>query len=417
MDSSGQDDMVLTGGESDPQAPRSGKVDIVAGGLDASVPTGAHRDEPVPVPRFPHTHPPAITVGANQLRIYSCGTELYDAMLAAIDEARESIYLESFIWKDDTVGRAFKERLAARAAAGVAVYVIFDGFGNTVVRRAFKSFPAPIHALEYQAIRRPWHVFDLRRYGTDHRKLLVVDGRVGFLGGYNLGTLYRTEWRDTHLRVEGPAGADLAHAFVDFWNAHGPRRARIIQRAPRQFDATIQLWGNDALRLTFPIRNMYIAAFARAERHILLTNAYFLPDHVLLSGLAAAARRGVDVRVLVPWESNHALVDWVARGYFEACLHAGIRVYGYRGAMLHAKTCTIDGAWTTIGTANLDRLSGVGNFELNAEIHSTELARQMDDLFATDLTTAMEVTRADWARRPWLSRLSERLLAPLRFLL
>ncbi|HEY7779530.1 MAG TPA: phospholipase D-like domain-containing protein, partial [Ktedonobacterales bacterium] len=99
------------------------------------------------------------------------------------------------------------------------------------------------------------------------------------------------------------------------------------------------------------------------------------------------------------------------------CLHAGIRVYGYRGAMLHAKTCTIDGAWTTIGTANLDRLSGVGNFELNAEIHSTELARQMDDLFATDLTTAMEVTRADWARRPWLSRLSERLLAPLRFLL
>lgn len=387
--------------------------------LPADLPASAlaHHDEPAPTPRFPHLHLPAIEEGANHLQIYTCGSALYDAMLAAIDGARERIYLESFIWKDDAVGQGFKERLARKAAEGVAVYVIFDGFGNTVVPRAFKTFPAPIHALEYEAIRRPWHLLDPRRYGTNHRKLLVVDGRIGFLGGYNLGSLYRTEWRDTHLGVEGPAAADLAHAFVHFWNAHSPRRDRIRRREPRQFVSAIQLWSNDALRLTFPIRNMYIAALDRAERQILLTNAYFLPDHVLLAALKAAATRGVDVQVMIPWRSNHAVVDWVARGYFETCLRAGIRVFGYQDMMLHAKTCTIDGQWSTIGTANLDRLSAVGNYELNAEIYSEQVARQMTAIFACDRTNTHELTLAKWARRSWRARLSERLLAPLRFLL
>lgn len=222
----------------------------------------------MPVPRFAHLHPPAVALGANRLQVYTCGSALYDAMLAAIDSARESVYIESFIWKDDAVGREFKDRLACTVAAGVAVYIIFDGFGNTVVPRAFKTFLPPIHALEYQAIRRPWHALDPRRYATDHRKLLVVDGHIGFLGGFNLGALYRIAWRDTHLRIEGPAAADLANKFAQFWNAHGPRHERIERirrREPRRFDPAIHLWGNDALWLTFPIRNMYIAAFERAE--------------------------------------------------------------------------------------------------------------------------------------------------------
>lgn len=390
--------------------------EIVTGTSIPSAP--AHHDEPEPTPRFPHQHLPPVAVGANRLQLYTCGSTVYDAMLAAVDGAQERIYLESYIWKDDTVGREFKERLARKAAAGVNVYVIFDGFGNTVVPRTFKTtFPPPIHVLEYQAIRRPWHALDPRRYVTDHRKLLVVDGRIGFLGGYNLGSLYRTEWRDTHFAVDGPAAADLAHAFTNFWNAHGPRRDHIRGREPRRFQAEIQLWGNDALRLTFPIRNMYLAAFDQAERQILLTNAYFLPDHALLTTLQAAARRGVDVQVMVPWHSNHTLVDWVARGYFEAYLRAGVRVFAYQGAMLHAKTCTIDGQWTTIGTANLDRLSGVGNYELNAEIYSESVAGQMTSIFMCDRTAAHEVNLAEWARRPWHTRVSERLLAPLRYFL
>lgn len=121
--------------------------------------------------------------------------------------------------------------------------------------------------------------------------------------------------------------------------------------------------------------------------------------------------------MLVPWRSNHAVVDWVARGYFEAYLRAGIHIFSYRGAMLHANTCTIDGRWTTIGSADLDRLSGVGNYEINAEAYSARLAQQMAAIFACDQSDAVELTLADWVRRPWMTRVSERVLAPLRLVL
>ena len=242
---------------------------------------------------FPHQRVPPIPVGENHLQLYTCGRELFDAMLAAIDAAEESIFLETFIWKGDEAGSAFKEHLARKAQQGVEVHVIFDGFGNLVVPRAFKRFPPEISALEYQPIRRPWHLLDPRRYALDHRKLLVVDGRVAFIGGYNLGSLYATAWRDTHLRLEGPAGAALAHEFISFWNEHCPPAACITRHYPRRFDPLIVPQDNDALRLAFPIRDMYIAAIDRAEHRILLTNAYFVPDHILRHALiaAAAARR------------------------------------------------------------------------------------------------------------------------------
>jgi cardiolipin synthase len=362
---------------------------------------------------FPHAQLPETLVGESRLQVYGYGRELYDAMLSAIDSAQESIYLETFIWKGDAVGRAFKARLAHKAAAGVDVYVIFDGFANLVVPPAFKRFPPAVHALQYRPIRRPWHLLDPRRYALEHRKLLVVDGHVAFVGGYNLGSLYATTWRDTHLRIAGPAAAQFAQLFVAFWNRHGANHQRIVRHYPQQFDPLIVPRHTDPLRLTFPIRSMYIAAIDRAEQRILLTNAYFVPDHILLDALKAAAERGVDVQVLLPWISNHAAADWLARGYFTDCLRAGIRIFAYK-AMIHAKTCTIDGQWSTIGTANLDRLSSVGNYEINVEIYSAELARHMEILFARDRVNATELTLAGWSARPWYVKLSERILAPLR---
>ena len=141
-----------------------------------------------------------------------------------------------------------------------------------------------------------------------------------------------------------------------------------------------------------------------------------VPDGALLDALRAAAKRGVDVRVLVPWISNHVVVDWLTRGYFTVCLKAGIRVFGYQD-MLHAKTCTIDGQWSTIGTANLDRLSAVGNYEINVEVYSEALARQMEELFKCDMRHAFTLTLEEWLRRPWYTRLGERILAPLRWFL
>lgn len=158
---------------------------------------------------------------------------------------------------------------------------------------------------------------------------------------------------------------------------------------------------------------MYIQAIDKAEETIQLTDAYFVPDHALIDSLKAAAQRGVNVQVLVPWTSNHIIADWLARGNFTECLKAGIHVFGYRH-MLHAKTCTIDGQWSTIGTANLDRLSSVGNYEINVEVYSETLAQQMEELFKSDLTNAVELQLGQWSNRPWYMKLSERILYPLR---
>ncbi|GAC1393096.1 MAG: phospholipase D-like domain-containing protein [Ktedonobacteraceae bacterium] len=365
---------------------------------------------------FPHPNLNEVHVGDNTVQLYDYGQYLYDAMLAAIDSAKESIYLETFIWKDDKIGQEFKAHLSKKAAQGVEVYVVFDSFGNAVVSKHFKKFPPTIHTLQYQAMRRPWHVFDPRRYALEHRKLLIVDGYTSFIGGYNIGSLYATTWRDTHLRIQGPAAADLAHSFVEFWNQHDISRVRITRHYPRRFDALITVGGTNALQLMFPIRDMYIRAIDQAEKKIRLTNAYFVPDGVLFDALVAAARRDVDVQIIVPWISNHIVVDWLARGYFTQCLQAGIKVFGYRH-MLHAKTCTIDGQWSTIGTANLDRLSAVGNYEINVEVYSETLAHQMEQLFLSDTTDALELKLDEWLNRPWYAMLGERILAPLRSLM
>lgn len=367
--------------------------------------------------RFPHMDLPEVFVEDNRIKIFDYGADLYEAMLEAISSAEEYIFIESYIWKADAMGEEFKRRLTEKAHEGVRVYVIFDEFGNLVVPEVFKHFPPEIHTLRFKPINRPWHIVDPRRYALDHRKALVVDGRIAFTGGYNIGKLYAEHWRDTHLRIIGSAAVDLADSFADFWNGHAPRSERIALRFPLRFDPTIALRDNNALRLTFPIRDMYISAINRAQKHILLTNAYFIPDHILLESLIDAADRGVQVHILLPWTSNHILADWAARGYFHTCLRAGIHIWGYRNAMVHAKTCTIDDEWSTIGSANLDRLSALGNYELNVEIYSKNLARQMRELFEHDCTNAFELTSERWIRRPWYVKLSEWAMAPLRLML
>ena len=366
---------------------------------------------------FPHISLAEGRVGENALQVYCYGKDLYDAMQKAIVGAKETIYLETYIWKDDAAGQEFKTLLAQKAAEGVAVYAIYDVFGNLVVPHEFyKTFSPDIHLLGYQFINRPWQILDPRHYALDHRKLLIVDGKISFIGGYNIGSLYEEKWRDTHLRICGPAAANLAHSFIDFWNRFCPPDQSIKHRYPRRFDPFITIHGNDALHLAFPIRDIYIEAIDRADSTILLTNAYFIPDHILLNRLKAAATRGVDVRILVPWPSNHIVADWISHSYLIECLEAGIRIFGYGHTMIHAKTCTIDGQWSTIGTANIDRLSSIGNYEINVEIYSSELARQMQELFECDTADAFEVTLDYWRSRPLYVKASERVLAPLRFM-
>jgi len=295
--------------------------------------------------------------------------------------------------------------------------VIYDGFANMVVPPKFKRFAPAINVLEYRTLDRVWYIFDPRRYARDHRKLLVVDHEIAFLGGFNIGKLYATEWRDTHLRIHGPAARDIAYTFTDFWNNNREQRPELPPILARPWPGRINLHRNDLARLILPIRGMYLEAIERAQHHIYLTNAYFIPDRVILSALIQAAQRGVDVRVLLPWQSNHPTADWLARGYFGTFLRSGVRIFGFQNAMIHAKTATIDGQWSTVGTANLDRLSLVGNYEINVEIYDQSFAAVMEHIFEIDLTNAFELTWELWSHRPWYQWVSEKLLSPLRPLL
>lgn len=365
-----------------------------------------------PLPQEATTRPHGVGVGGSTVTTYTHGTDLFADMLAAVESAREVIYFETFIWKGDQLGERFKDALVDAADRGVAVYVIYDAFANLVVRPRFYRFPPSVHVMRFPVFRPGLLHLDLRHTGRDHRKILVVDGQVGFVGGYNVGDVYRTHWRDTHLRVQGPSVWELENAFVDFWNEfRGRRLPRLADRGAADWEARIQAARNAPSRMLFPVRGLYLRAIDRAVHRVYITQAYFIPDREILRSLLAAARRGVDVRILVPDRSNHILADWVARGYYGTLLRGGVTIWLYRPAMMHAKTATVDGRWSTVGTANIDRLSLLGNYEVNLEVYSDDHAAQMESVFQADLRQSRQLTLAEWDRRGGVVRLTERLLA------
>ena len=371
---------------------------------------------------FPTEPPATVPVGEGEVTTYTFGHDLYADMLAAIDGAQRQVLLETYIWKGDAVGQQFKSALERAAARGVEVYVIFDSFANLVVSPRFKRFPSAIKVLRYPVYAAGWRPFDVRRYGRDHRKILVVDDSVGFVGGYNIGSAFATEWRDTHVRITGPGVWDLKRAFADFWNLNRRRRLRASERpllieTASTWEPTIRFHRNVPRLWMFPIRSMYLEAITRASRNIWITTAYFLPDQGLVDALTAAARRGVDVRLLIPAKSNHVVADWISRGYFSQLLNAGVRLLRYRDAMVHAKTATIDGNWSTVGTANIDRLSLTGNYEINVEIIDPALAASQERIFEVDESHSLELTSSEWEARDIYRRFTEFVLNPLRPLL
>lgn len=372
--------------------------------------------------QFPTTPPHEVPVGPGTVTTYTFGADLYEDMLDSIAGAQKQILLETYIWKGDAVGHRFKRAIEDAAARGVEVHVIYDAFANLVVSPAFKHFSPEVKVLSFPVYGAGWRFFDLRRYGRDHRKLLIVDDAVAYVGGYNIGSAYATQWRDTHARITGPGVWDLKRAFADFWNLHRTKRFRrserpLLMQTASTWDPRIRVHRNIPRLWMFPIRAMYLEAITRATKNIWLTHAYFIPDENFIAALLAAARRGVDVRMVLPAKSNHIVADWLSRGYFDAMLSAGIRIFRFKDAMVHAKTATIDGNWSTIGTANVDRLSMTGNYEINVEVIDVDLAQQLERIFETDLSNCNELTRAEWESRDVYRRFTELVLAPLRPLL
>ncbi len=377
------------------------------------------RREP-PTGEFPHFMPKHADVANTEVTTYTFGRDLYADMLDAINSAQTSVYFETYIWKADEVGIAFREAIIAAAKRGVATYVIVDVFGNLNQDPRFRHFPEidNLHVLRFPFVQPGRMTGFIRHSGLDHRKLLIVDSEISFVGGYNIGSLYADHWRDTHVRLTGPQTWELENAFVDMWNAHRPRgEKRLTDRGTPEWNSRVRAVQNLPVRLSYPIRSLYLGALDRAGSHAWITMGYFIPDRDLQEALIAAAARGVDVRVLIPEYSNHIVADWAGRPSYKGLLDAGVRIFLYQGAMVHSKTMTVDGEWSTVGTANLDALSMRGNYEINVEIYSASLAEKLEKIFHLDLTNSRELTSEEWENRHRLARVLERILRPLGVIL
>ncbi|QRV02580.1 phosphatidylserine/phosphatidylglycerophosphate/cardiolipin synthase family protein [Arcanobacterium phocisimile] len=365
---------------------------------------------------FPHQSPCTTRVSDSEVTVYTFGNHLYDDMITAIESATKRVYFESYILKADDVGYRFRNALIDAARRGVEVFIILDTLGNLNQDPRARRFPdlPTLHVIRFPLLR-PWILTTRSKdSGFDHRKILVVDGNVGFVGGYNIGRLYADHWRDTHIRVAGPRAWELENAFIDMWNEYrSAYHPYLPDDVVRSWVSTFTVSQNVPAYRSYPIRANYLNAINRASKNIWITMGYFIPDYAIRNSLTSAAQRGVDVRILIPQFSNHIIADWVGRPHYSELLAAGCRIYLYKDAMVHAKTMTVDGIWTTVGTANLDRLSMAGNYEVNAEIFDAGLASAMEDIFKLDVTNCVELTQESWEKRSRLAQLAERLMKPL----
>lgn len=368
------------------------------------------KDRDAPRPGTFHAH-----VEESPLNIYTDGEALYADMLEAIGAAQRSILMKTYIWKNDEVGQQFIDAFNAAAHRGVDVHIIYDGFANLVVPRSFfRQLDSRIAVFRMPAAGRNFWKAPLRSTGFNHSKILVVDDHVGFVGGYNIGSLYAKKWRDTHLREVGPAVWGLRQSIARLWNEDRDAAEQIPWIAPDSWNPAVRVVANLPVDLVYPIRNMYLKAIERAQTRIWISTPYFIPDQQILRALMLAAQRGVDVQVMVPKDSNHVIADWVSRGFFGQMLDAGITILLYASSMMHSKTATIDGQWSTVGTANIDRLSLSFNYESNVEVIDPGFAAEMEKVFRSDSEHCEVVSPRAWRQRHPMARLTELALVPLR---
>ena len=359
----------------------------------------------------------------NRLELLHNGNNAFASLIAALQHATRSIHMEYYIIRDDRIGRTFAEILIRKARAGLEVRVIYDAVGSwrlsrTTLRRMHE---AGVRTAAYGRIRFPW--FTTRVSRRNHRKIVVTDGRVAYLGGINIAKYYLDgdymgKWRDEHLRIEGDAVADLQRLFIADWarttkECLDPRGYiaphRIRQRLPIQL-----AWSEEGpSRLT--VAEAFAAAIVRARERVRICSPYFLPPVMLLDALRLAARSGIRVEVMIPTCSDSPFSDLVSDSYVEDLLDAGVELYRYDNGFLHAKLVIVDDTLASVGTANMDYRSLTDNLEVTAFIRDRETVRQLAATFDDDLASCRRITRAEWRPPLWRRTLGDvlRLVSPL----
>lgn len=368
--------------------------------------------------------PEALRAG-HRLILHRDGAEAYPRMLEAILGAKRSVLLETYSFAHDSVGRRFANALTGRAGAGVDVRVLYDAFGSRATDPAFfgELRARGVRVVPFHPLARAFDEFPFR--SRDHRKLLVVDGRVAFVGGLNIGHEYApvadggSGWRDTQIEIEGPDVLELQEMFLEIWTRgrRGDPPLPLVEPAPASGGARMLVVSSQHLRDRWEIARHYRHAIENARRRIWISSAYFLPSLRFSRRLRAACRRGVDVRILVPGRSDFGPVLYAAQRLFTSHLLDGIRVFEWPGRMMHAKTMVVDGTWSTVGSYNIDHLSVARNYELIAVVSDPDFGRRAEAMFQEDCARSVEITAQAWRHRGWVRRILERLSYPFRSVL
>ncbi|MGK2943376.1 MAG: phospholipase D-like domain-containing protein [Desulfuromonadales bacterium] len=365
---------------------------------------------------------PAIVRG-NKVTALQNGNEIFPAMLLAIRSAQTSITFETYIYWSGEIGEKFSQALSERARAGVLVSIIIDWVGSTKMEQSLLDSmqAAGVQLHRYRPLR--WYNFG-RMNNRTHRKLLVVDGRIGFTGGVGIADQWTGDggdpehWRDTHFRIEGPVVAQMQAAFNDNWikttgqvlngPSYFPALKDVGEMEAHVFVASPS-GGNESMHL------MYLLAIAAAEATIDLAASYFVPDRLLIEALIAACGRDVRVRILLPGPHIDSLTVKIAsKADWGALLHAGAEIHVYQPTMLHTKLLVIDAEFVSVGSTNFDIRSIRLNDEASLNIYSSDFATQMTAVFEADLLAAESYSLARWKSRPLREKFSEKILLPIK---
>jgi cardiolipin synthase A/B len=365
----------------------------------------------------------------NKITLLVDGPPTYAAMFKAIRNARDHINMETFIMEDiaenDETGLKLADLLLEKQAAGVQVNLLYDSKGSYSTPASFfqRLRDGGIQVAEFNPVnplkaRGKW-----RLAKSDHRKIMIIDGKVAFTGGVNISQVYSSglsgrgehdktqiPWRDTDVQIEGPAVAEFQKLFLDTWQRQ--KGAKLLERnyfpqSKEEGNTLVGVVGSspgESNRITFIL---YVSAITFAENSLHMTNAYFVPDHQTARALTEAAERGVDVKIILPGTSDSSLVKYAGQYFYSDLLKSGVKLYRRRNVLLHAKTLVIDGLWSTVGSTNMDFWSFSTNDEVNAVILSREFAMEMEKVFARDLEESDPILGEEWEKRPLTSKFQE----------
>lgn len=368
-------------------------------------------------------------IAGNKVTLLFDGPATMKEMMAAASEATSTINLETYIFDQDPIGLQFADLLIAKQQAGVNVNILYDAVGTLGVPQAFfdRMKAGGITLIAFNPVNPAAREGKWELNNRDHRKLMVVDGKIGFTGGINISSTYanssffrsrrtpadvdnkKVGWRDTHIKVEGPAVAALQWAFVNNWVKQDAG-----ELPEKNYFPTLAPAGDKIVRVLatepdagYEIYKSLTLAIQESKKSIHITSAYFVPDKQIVDALCEAAQRGVDVRLVLPGVTDHGIVLHAGRAFYDQLLSHGVKIFQLKLAMLHAKTAVIDANWSTIGSSNIDRRSFIHNYELNVVIVDPAFGKDMESAFAEDLRDSEEVTLAQWRKRPWGDRMKE----------